>query len=168
MTPIPIYFTYFWYQNFTANALQIIRILIQHLLHGCHMDLVKKLGVTRLKLPRSKFFDPKKNERALLGKNRLVEDRSRKSDPRALLNQTRPSWITGFSLLILITFSLCSLASLPSRSVFGRLQQRLLRAEHFETAIAGHIAGWTPLLLSSRLHQSASLNLVCCLLIIIH
>ena len=107
MTLIPIYFTYFWYQNFTANALQIIRILIQHLLHGCHMDLVKKLGVTRLKLPRSKFFDPKKNERALLGKNRLVEDRSRKSDPRALLNQTRPSWITGFSLLILITFSLC-------------------------------------------------------------
>ena len=54
------------------------------------MDLVKKLGVTRLKLPRSKFFDPKKNERALLGKNRLVEDRSRKSIQERFLSKLAP------------------------------------------------------------------------------
>jgi len=55
MTPIPSYFTYFRYQNFTANASQIILILIQHLPHGC-----RHLVNTRELLGSKFFFDPQK------------------------------------------------------------------------------------------------------------
>ena len=79
ITLIPIYFTYFRYQNFTANASQIIWILIHHLRYGCR-HLVSELRVTWLKLLGS-FFWFQKNESALAGTNRLVKDRSRKWRP---------------------------------------------------------------------------------------
>ena len=86
-----IYFTYFRYQNITANASQIIWILIQYLRHECR-HFVNKLGVTWLKLLGSKFFRSQKKWERSCGNKPFSWGSFPKIriDPRALVTKLTP------------------------------------------------------------------------------
>ena len=84
MTLIAIYFTYFQYQNITANNMNFNLTLMMWVPPSCKRTMCHVTETAGIKA----FLIPKK-ESALVGTNRLVKDRSRKSGsiPERFLNK---------------------------------------------------------------------------------